>query len=184
MKVFSLDDILSLIEEDFERETSEAGRKAKEYITWNNFLRYFEKFCLENLIEKFAQQEFKGTNEIPEEQLEENEEDLVEIKPVYLLFLQDIFDAQKRVQNDFIYTTDFIISAKRDPQVKSIVREPARGASKESGIGKETIGQFLDRLAVEAPEKINFQLLTRFLTRRGRPRNYAISKKDTVKSQK
>lgn len=172
IKLFTLEEILDIIEDDLEKETSEAGKRAKELITWNNFIRFFEKYAFPLLQDKFLTKLNQEDDQKLEEEIE-TIEDKIEIKPVYLLLLQDIFDAQKRISGDFVYTSDFVVSAKRDPQLKTILKEPARGASAESGLGKESLGEFLDRLVYEAPEKVRFKDLTHFLTRRGRPRDFS-----------
>lgn len=53
---------------------------------------------------------------------------------------------------DFVFTTDFILQCKKDPQVRSIEGEVARLKSNETQLQKETIGQVLDRILQEASD--------------------------------
>jgi hypothetical protein len=95
------------------------------------------------------------------------------------MLLQDIFDAQNRLLNDMVSTADFVIAAKRDPQLKTIIREKARGPSEESGLPEENIGQFLDRLLLEAPNFLSWEHVCEYLTTRGRPKSEEAPKEDS-----
>lgn len=59
----------------------------------------------------------------------------------YMQLIQDTFDMIPRLKSsqDYVSTEDFAITAKNDPQIRSILNELSRLKSQETGIPQENI---------------------------------------------
>ncbi|KAL4511608.1 hypothetical protein ABPG72_012453 [Tetrahymena utriculariae] len=153
----SLQNILEQIEKEYTL-ADDQQQKPREYISWNQFFEYFKNYQKPSFIldhEASTSQEAK-TFDISEE---------------YLLLIQDVFDMIPRVSTalDYVSTTDFVIAAKKDPQIRSIESEVVRTKSEETGLPQETLSEVLDRLIAEGGEYIQWHEVKLFFSKRGRP---------------
>lgn len=153
-KSYRLNEILEHIEK--ESVFLEISQKiAKEYITWSEFLGYF------NNTEKILKINRNNPKNIAEKLLISEED---------LMILRDLFDSQPRVLELFVQTGDFVMEAKKDPLVKGILTNTAREY--------ENIGEFLDRVLVEAREMIEWDDVLGFLGVKGQPADYVSLEND------
>ena len=113
---------------------SEGIMQNKEFISWAEFLSFFKD---ETRILMF-------TNSCYNDEKLEN----LRINSDNLELLRDLFGGLRKVVLDFAETADFVMEAKKDPLIKGVLGEKAREY--------ETIGEFLDRLMVEAAEYIDW----------------------------
>ncbi|EGR27286.1 hypothetical protein IMG5_198780 [Ichthyophthirius multifiliis] len=105
---------------------------------------------------------------VKRQEFDSQEEQIYDIDQNYLQLIQDIFDMIPRVnQNlDFVFTTDFILQCKKDPQIRSIENEIARLKSNETQLDKESICQVLDRILQEANEYTEWEDIRPFFSLR------------------
>ena len=127
----------------------------KDFISWSEFLMFFKD---EGRIALFL----KKAEEIEEKDLRINSENLN--------LLRDLFDSLKKIVLDFAETGDFVLEAKKDPLIKGVLGEKARDY--------ETIGEFLDRILMEAAEYIEWGDILAFLSEKGRPSEYIEMKEE------
>ncbi|KAL4471381.1 hypothetical protein ABPG74_008274 [Tetrahymena malaccensis] len=153
----SLQNILEQIEKEYTL-ADEQQQKPREYISWNQFFEYFKNYQKPSFI-------------LDHEASSSEEAKTFDISQEYLLLVQDVFDMIPRVSQalDYVSTTDFVIAAKKDPQVRSIETEVVRTKSEETGLPQETLSEVLDRLIAEGGEYIQWHEVKLFFSRRGRP---------------
>ena len=57
-----------------------------------------------------------------------------------------------KIQNNYVLTADYILTTKRDPQIKEIKKDICRLDSDETKLKAETIEECLDRVLMEGDE--------------------------------
>lgn len=161
-KIITLGQVLRQIESEYEQ-SNESGKQQLEYITWNQFYDYFRKYRPVKL----------AAREQESEDLQD-ESQIFTIDPEHLQLLKDNFDMLPRVQGDYASVADFVLSAKKDPQLKQIKNERCRLGSQETNIKAETISENLDRIVVEAGEYATWEELLAFMSKRGQPKDMMV----------
>ncbi|EAR94644.1 hypothetical protein TTHERM_00052590 (macronuclear) [Tetrahymena thermophila SB210] len=153
----SLQNILEQVEKEYTL-ADEQQQKPREYISWNQFFEYFKNY---------QKPSFILDHEISSSQ----EAKIFDISEDYLLLIQDVFDMIPRVSTtlDYVSTTDFVIAAKKDPQIRSIESEVVRTKSEETGLPQEILSEVLDRIIAEGGEYIQWHEVKLFFSKRGRP---------------
>lgn len=114
-----------------------------EYITYSQFLNYFYVM-------------FPKQNWVAEE-LEKK----VELDPLYVQILRDIFDSLPRKSKDMVSVKVLIESLKEDPQVKEFLLEKARGT--------ENVEKVLHRVNRESAETITWEDFIDYFSTKGKP---------------
>ena len=85
--------------------------------------------------------------------------------------LKDLYDSLPHVPGkDSVYTIDFFLATRKNPQLRSISTAIARDPEGYSRIPRETFQQVFDRLEAELQSKeIEWPVIVEYFTKRGRP---------------
>jgi len=173
-KYLTMERLLRQIEEE---ETNAIGeqKRAKEYISLNQFLKYFTNYeTPDDLAEKMGEfQKTQSTRKSPSRStrgFEEDDQDIIEVANKHMQFFQQIFDAQPKKRQAFVETMSFIDSIRGDDRYVMCRRDPARRKAQHFDLQAENIEQTLNRLEMEAEKYISWDDFVQYFTRRGRPK--------------
>lgn len=122
-KSVSLRQILELLLSEYRIEKNPKNKKAKEYITLNQFMDFFRRW--EGLQLSILDRQSKPRTA---------ESEVFDIYPDYLQLLLDMFNTIPRIYQDYICTKDFLELCRMDPQIQSIEEELCRIDSIETGL--------------------------------------------------
>ena len=97
--------------------------------------------------------------------------DQIDVSEKQLQLLRDLYDSQPRVSGkDAVYTIDFFIATRKNPQLRAISTAIARDPEGYSRIPRETFQQVFDRMENELQSKeLEWSMIVEFFTKRGRP---------------
>jgi len=170
----------------------------KEFITWREFLTYFEDYRdIEQRNKKVRQfqatrellsgkqeaepetinheEEFKSLLETEKERrLQElpklRPQDLIDISEAHLGLLKGIFDNQPKVAGNSVATVSFFMALRKHKEVRGILSALARDPEGHSRLPKETFQQVFDRMEKDVQVKtIEWPTVIEYFTKRGRP---------------
>lgn len=173
-KYLTMERLLRQIEEE---ETNAIGeqKRAKEYISLNQFLKYFTNYeTPDDLAEKMGEfNKTQSTKKSPSRStrgFDEDDQDIIEVAAKHMQFFKDIFDSMPKKRQAFAETMSFIDSIRGDDRYVLGRRDPARRKSQHFELESENIEQTLNRLEMEAEKYISWDDFVQFFTRRGRPK--------------
>lgn len=97
--------------------------------------------------------------------------DQIDIKEKELQLLKDLYDGLQKVPGkECVYTIEFFIATRKNPQLRSISTAIARDPEGYSRIPRETFQQVFDRLESDITGKeIDWTTIVEYFTKRGRP---------------
>ena len=97
--------------------------------------------------------------------------DQIDVSEKQLQLLRDLYDSQPRVPGKVaVYTIDFFIATRKNPQLRAISTAIARDPEGYSRIPRETFQQVFDRMENELQSKeLEWSMIVEFFTKRGRP---------------
>lgn len=98
--------------------------------------------------------------------------DQIDISEKQLQLLKDLFDQLPQVpgKDGVVYTIDFFIATRKNPQLRAISSAIARDPEGYSRIPRETFQQVFDRLETELQSKeLEWPIIVEYFTKRGRP---------------
>lgn len=97
--------------------------------------------------------------------------DQIDIKEKELQLLKDLYDGLQKVPGkESVYTIEFFIATRKNPQLRSIATAIARDPEGYSRIPRETFQQVFDRLESDISGKeIDWTTIVEYFTKRGRP---------------
>ena len=208
----TLDQILTEIERDETYEQMQMAKTEnainhKEFITWREFLNYFEDYreieernkkskqiekTRENIQKMMDPQqteqadpdeEFKSLMETEKERrLQElptiRPADQIDISEDQLQLIKDIYDANK--EGNSVATVTFFMALRKNPEISKICSAIARDPEGTSRIPRETFQQVFDRMERELQQKsIDWATIIEYFTKLGRP----LSKEEIKKLQ-
>ena len=191
-KTLTFDEVLCEIEH--EKRLTEADKIAtfeshlydKKYITFREFLNYYQEF---KPAEERYQQEKYGNNKeepmsgpIPRIEESENEEildkvprlreeDKIDANDEHINLIHDIFDSIPRLEGtNSVIKLEFFLTIYKDPQIKRILTAIAREPDGKSRIQRETFQEVFNRMEkYELGDRINWSSIIEYFTKRGRP---------------
>jgi len=105
----------------------------------------------------------------------------------HLALFEELFNSMPKDNNGSAITLDFFEMLSKNDNVTRILDEPSREPKEVSEIPKETIGQTLERIYLEAPEVISWEEFKAYFTVKGRPDKNTeveyVNKKEEKKSK-
>jgi len=175
-KFLSLERLLRQIEEE---ETTAIGeqKRAKEYISLNQFLKYFTNYeTPDDLAEKM--QEFNKTQtsfrKSPTKSVkggfDEDDQDIIELATKHMDFFRKVFDSMPKKRQSYVETMSFIDRIRGDDHYIGSRRDPARRKANNFTLPSENIEEVINRVETEAEKYISWDDFVQFFTRRGRPK--------------
>ena len=147
-QVLNLETMLEFIEFD--------GEGPEEHITWNQFLDYF-----------FSKP--KTVNS--EAGIEDPSLDEVDLPNYYLQIIENLFESLPFRSHNKVSTFDLISGMREDSQIKGFLSMTSRENYDFCSIGRESLGEVLNRMEKEADSLISWADVKAFLSRRGRPKS-------------
>jgi len=164
-KYLNMERILRQIEDE-EKNAIGESKRAKEYISLNQFLRYFTNYeTPDSLAEKLGEEPKKKSQKLTAD----NDEDFIEINPDHLKFFKEIFDTLPKKQNSFVETIIFIDEIRKNEHYKFVARDVGRRKAAKYDLQSETVEEVINRMENEAEGCISWEEVIQFFTRRGRP---------------
>ena len=180
-KYLSLERLLRQIEEE---ETNAIGeqKRAKEYISLNQFLKYFTNYeTPDDLAEKM--QEFQKTNQSMNMSLrksparstkgggfEEDDQDVIELATKHMDFFKKVFESMPKKRQAYGETMQFVDRIRGDDHYIGSRRDPARRQAHNFTLPSENVEEVINRVETEAEKYISWDDFVQFFTRRGRPK--------------
>jgi len=166
-KHLSLERILRQIEDE-ERDAMADQKKAKEYISLNQFMKYFLNYeTPADLADKIQVSGKKKSKKVTED----DDDEFVELLAEHLQFFKDTFDALPRKHDAFVETIILLDEIRGNEYFPSIKGALGRKKSKNHDLPNETIEETINRIENEAEGFISWDEFSQFFTRRGRPLN-------------
>ena len=97
--------------------------------------------------------------------------DQIDVSEKQLQLLRDLFDTLSKVPGkEAVYTIDFFIATRKNPQLRTIASAIARDPEGFSRIPRETFQQVFDRMENELQSKeMEWSTIVEYFTKRGRP---------------
>lgn len=170
-KYLSMERLLRQIEE--EETTAVADqKKSKEYISLNQFLKYFTNYeTPDDLAEKMGEKTI-SPKKSPRtlKAMEEDDQDVIEVNPRHTKFFKEKFEAQPKKRNAYAETIKFIDDIRGSDHYKVCRFDPGRRKAMKFDLPNENIETVLNRMENEAEKYISWDDFVQFFTRRGRPR--------------
>ena len=202
-KVLSLDQIFYEIERDEMYEMMQLSKQDdainhKEFITWREFLSYFEDYKeIEERNKKAKQfqqtrESLQKANQDPGAEILDQEEefktllegekerrlqdlpklrpqDMIDISEDQIKLIKGIFDAQQKV-GTAVNTVTFFMALRKNKEVRKILSAIARDPEGHSRLPKETFQQVFDRMEKDMTVKtIEWPTIIEYFTKLGRP---------------
>lgn len=173
-KYFSMDRLLRQIEE--EETTAVADqKKTKEYISLNQFLKYFTNYeTPDDLAEKMG-----DTKPSPRKSArstkgatlgDEDDQDIIEVAHKHMEFFQKQFELLPKKRGAYVDTMQLIDGIRGGDYYSLCKREPGRRKAAKFTLQPENIEEVLNRMENEGEKYINWDDFTQYFTRRGRPK--------------
>ena len=169
-KYLSLEKLLNQIEEE-ETRASGDQKRAREYISLKQFLKYFTDYETPsfNLLGNVGENKRQITdNEI---KLKENdqEDEIIELCEENINFFEGVFKEMSNNGKETVETIFLIDKIRGDERYKIFKKDLARSSPGSLDIGCETIEEVINRLEMEAEKFIQWEEFLAFFTIRGRP---------------